>query len=53
MGAMAYQIIRLKIVHSTVYSHKYQRKFQCSALLAFVTGEFPAQKASNAKNVSI
>ena len=30
-----------------------QRIHQHSALLAFVTGEFPAQKASNAENVSI
>ena len=29
------------------------KKHQCSASLAFVTGEFPAQMASNAENVSI
>ena len=49
----------LTIVYSTVYSHTDQRKHQSSASLAFVqgnspgTGEFPAQMASNMKNVSI
>ena len=42
MGAMASQITNLTIVYSTVYSGGY---------LA-VTGEFPAQMASNAENVS-
>ena len=56
MGAMASQITSLTIVYSTVYSGVDQR--QSSALLAFVgnspvTGEFPAQMASNAENVSI
>ena len=41
------------IVYSTVYSGADQWKHQSSALLAFVTGEFPAQRASNAENVSI
>ena len=56
MGAMAYQITSLTIVYSTVYSDADQRKHQSSALLAFVRGipgEFPAQIASNAENVSI
>ena len=55
MGAMASQITSLTIVYSTVYSGADQRKYQSSALLAFVwgTGEFPAQMASNAENVSI
>ena len=59
MGAMAYQITSLKIVYSTIYSEAYQRKHQSSASLAvcagnsLVTGEFPAQTASNAENVSI
>ena len=55
MGAMASQIIRLTIVYSTVYSGADQRKHQSFASLAFepVTGEFPAQIASNAENVSI
>ena len=39
MGAMASQITGLTIVYFTVYSP--------------VTGEFPAQRASNAENVSI
>ena len=59
MGAMASQITSLTIVHSTVYSGADQRKHQSSASLAncagnsTVTGEFPAQMASNAENVSI
>ena len=53
MGAMASQITSLTIVYSTVYSGADQRKQQSSASLAFVTGEFPAQMASSAKNVSI
>ena len=65
MGAMASQITSLTIVYSTVYSDADQRKHQRSASLAFVrgihrghhlrrvTGEFPAQMASNAENVSI
>ena len=38
MSAMASQITSLTIVYSTVYSDTYQRKHQCSALLAFVRG---------------
>ena len=55
MGAMASQITSLTLVYSTVYSGADQRKHQSSASLAFgpVTGEFPAQMASNAENVSI
>ena len=55
MSAMASQITSLTIVYSTVYSGANQRKHQSSASLAFVTGtgEFPAQRASNAENVSI
>ena len=58
MGTMAFQITSLTIVYSTVYSGTYQRKHQSSASLAFVwgihvTGEFPAQMASNAENISI
>ena len=55
MGTMASQITRLTIFYSTVYSGADQRKHQSSASLAFVlgTGEFPAQMASDAKNVSI
>ena len=53
MGAMASQINSLPIVNSTVYSGVYQRKHQSFALLAFVTGEFPAQRASNAENIFI
>ena len=58
-GAMASQITNLTIIYSTVYSGADQRKQQSSALLAIcarnspVTGEFPAQRASNAENVSI
>ena len=55
MSAMASQITSLTIVYSTVYSGVDQRKHQSSASLAFVPviGEFPAQMASNAENVSI
>ena len=59
MGAIASQITSLTIVYSTVYSDADQRKHQSSASLAFCvgyspgTGEFPAQMASNAENVSI
>ena len=55
MGAIASQITSLTIVYSAVYSDADQRKHQSSAPLAFVrwfTGEFPAQMASNAENVS-
>ena len=53
MRAMASQITSLTIVYSSVYSGADQRKHQSSASLAFVrgihpvTGEFPAQRASN------
>ena len=68
MGTIASQITSLTIVYSTVYSDADQRKHQSSAQAvkrcdrAFTglcagnspeTGEFPAQMASNAENVSI
>ena len=53
MGAIASRISSLAIVYSTVYSGADQRKHESSASLAFVRGEFPAQMASNAENVSI
>ena len=59
MGAMASQITSLNIIYATVYSGPDQRIYQSSASLAIcarnspVTGEFPAQMASNAENVSI
>ena len=61
MGAMVSQITSLTVVYSAVYSGADQRKHQSSASLAFVrgfhwspvTGEFPAQMATNADNVSI
>ena len=55
MGAMVFQITSLTIVYSTIYSGADQRKHQSSVSLSFVmvTGKFPAQMASNAKNVSI
>ena len=58
MGVIASQITSLTIVYSVVYSGADQRKQQSSASLAFVrgftvTGEFPAQMAGNAENVSI
>ena len=51
MGSIASQITSLTIVYPSVYSSADQRKHQSSASLAF--GEFPAQMASNAENVSI
>ena len=56
MSTIASQITSLAIVYSTVYSDADQRKHKSSASLAFVRGipgEFPAQRASNAENVSI
>ena len=55
MNAITSQITSLAIVYSTVYSDADQRNHQSSASLAFVRvpGEFPAQMASNAENVSI
>ena len=61
MSAMASQITSLTIACSFVNSVADQRKHQRSASLAFVrgtgnspvTGEFPAQMASNTKNLSI
>ena len=59
MGTIASQITSLTIVYSTVYSDADQRKYQSSTLVAICagnspeTGEFPAQMATNAKNVSI
>ena len=58
MTTMASQITSFTVVYSTVYSDADQRKHQSYASLAFVwgihrTGEFPAQKASYAENVSI
>ena len=58
MNAVAYQITSLTILYATVYLGEDERKHQSSASLAFVrgnspgTGEFPAQMASNAENVS-
>ena len=53
MGAIASQITSLTIVLSTVYLDTDQRKHQSSASMAFASGEFPAQMASNAENVFI
>ena len=58
MTTMASQITSLTVVYSIVYSDADQRKHQSSATLAFVRGihrggEFPAQMASYAENVSI
>ena len=55
MGAITYQISSITVVYLTVYSGADERKHQSSALLAIcagnspVTGEFPAQMASNAE----
>ena len=52
MGKMASQITSLTIVYSTVNLSADLRKHRSSAPMAG-TGEFPAQRASNAENVSI
>ena len=55
MGAMASQITSLTIIYSTVYSGAYQRKHKKIRVTglcvgnSLVTGEFPAQMASNAE----
>ena len=58
MTTIASQVTSLTVVYSIVYSDADERKHQSSASLAFVwgihrTGEFPAQRASYAENVSI
>ena len=59
MSTMASQITNLAIVYSTVYSDAAQIKtstLRVTGLLegnSPVTGEFYAQRASNAENVSI
>ena len=58
MGPIASQITSVPIVSTTVCGGADQRKYQSSASLAFVReftggGEFPAQRASKAKKVSI
>ena len=59
VSAMASQIASLMIVYSFVYSGTEQRKHQKLRVTGLckenspVTGEFPAQKVSNAENVSI
>ena len=59
MSAIASQITSLPFVYSTVYLDADQTKHQSSKSLAFcagkspVTGEYPAQKANNAEQVSI
>ena len=55
MGAMASQITSVTIVYSIDYSDADQRKHHPRhwPLCGELTGEFPAQRASNAENVSI
>ena len=59
MSVMASKIINLTIVYSTVFSGADQRKKSKLRVTGFcdgnspVTGEFPAQNASNVENVSI
>ena len=58
MGTIASQITSLTIVYSTVYSDADQRKHQKRRATGLCagnspgTGEFPAQMASDAENVS-
>ena len=58
MGTMASQITSLTIVYSTFIRRRSKKtsKFHVTGLCegnSLMTGEFPAQKASNAENVSI
>ena len=58
MGTMASQITSVTIVYSIVYSGRSKKtsKLRVTGIYAGnspVTGEFPAQRASNAENVSI
>ena len=59
MSTMVSQITSPSIVYSTVYSGADQRKISKHRVTGLcagnspVTGEFPAQRASNAKNASI
>ena len=59
MGAIAFQTTRLAIVYSTVYSRRRWNKTSKLRVPGLcegnspVTGEFPAQRASNAENVPI
>ena len=58
MGAMASQITSLVIVYSTVYTRRRSKKTskRVTGLCvgnSSVTGEIPAQRASNAENISI
>ena len=51
MGGMASQMTSLTIVYSAVHLGADQRKHQ-SYVRGIQTGEFPAQKANNAEDVS-
>ena len=59
MGAMASQITNPTTVYSTVYSNADHKKTSKLRVTGFsdgnspVTGELPAQKASNAENIFI
>ena len=58
MRTIASQITSLTIVYSTIYSGRSKKtsKLRVTGLYVGnspVTGEFPAQRASNAENVSI
>ena len=59
MSAMASQITSLTIVYSSVYSNRRSKKTSKIRITglgernSLVTGEFPAQRSSNAENVSI
>ena len=57
MSVMVFQITRLAIVYSTVYWHRSKKisKLRVTSLCegnSPVTGEFPAERARNAENVS-
>ena len=59
MSAMASQITSLMVVYSTVYLRRTSNKTSKLCITGLcegnsaVTGEFPAQRASNAENISI
>ena len=56
MDAIASQITNLRIIYSTVYSDADKKKSELRVTCegnSPRTGEFPAQRASNAENASI
>ena len=53
MTTMASQITCLTVVYSTVYSDADKKTSELRVTSLYVTGEFPAQRANYAEDVSI